>query len=864
MGLERIFLQLLNMSITAGYVIIAVLLIRLCIRRLPKIYSYILWSVVAFRLLCPFSLSSAYSFFNLNYFNEMEKTETGIQYVTTETESEEGGNGPVMINGTALPSVGAALDEPMEQGAETAVHKKDFKEHLPQIFSVVWIFGIGVLLIYSFLEIMRVKKQTADAVLAEGNIYESDRICQPFVFGMIHPRIYIPFRLQGEEREYILGHEQYHIRRKDYLVKGIAYLIAVVYWFHPLVWAAYYFMCQDMEMSCDEKVISSHGNGIKQSYGRLLLSFATGKRRLAGPLNFGESNAGKRIKNVLKYKKTGVMAAVLGVVLLAGLCLVFATNGKSRGNQGTNSVNISATDEQPVLSSMILPEGVKGEFEFTDKIESYLVYADIYKAGAYEGRRVIVSHDMTAYKEEFCPVTGFWVNEEGGDTEGEQSSIVVSYNTGVISRVSNIPISEKVVAVASDTLWMDGKFHEIQADTPYIYMAKYMGYGDINQIECFRCENLNQADEEEWNRCINQECITVLLYFVFSEKPEKELFKEYGDVESPNDMFARNMAENDELEEGEPKESGMEEARERETAENAAREAQEQLEAADGEADLSRVMDRIVEKYWGNESDGHVGDYTWNDFLMECKAGNEDILWEDHLVYFDGADGAGNERADVYGVISPEFGMKGIIIDYKERAEDSSNTNYFDWNWDVLGFCPQLEMADFDKDGREEIFFRLCGQKDPDNVYRERLFVCETYETCTVEPYELTSEMIDDEVKNLLEAEVIEDERRVKISEKGTDSVLISKLFYPGNVTFDKILYSDWNWITYDEDTNDIFLVLKPTVYVSYNNELEAGPARFTTENELLGFKVRYDYSSSLESGYFTLTNPSRRSDISE
>lgn len=846
------------MSITAGYVIIAVFLIRLCIRRLPKIYSYILWSVVAFRLLCPFSFSSAYSFFNLRYFDEMEKSGMGIRYVATETEDGETGNEPVMRNETVLPSAGVVLDAvEMKQGTEAITPQMTIKEMLPGIFSVVWISGIGVLLIYTFWELIKVKRQTADAVLAEGNVYESDRICQPFVFGMIHPRIYIPFRLQGKEREYILGHEQYHIRRKDYLVKGIAYGIAVVYWFHPLVWAAYYFMCQDMEMSCDEKVISSHGNEIKQNYGRLLLSFATEKRRLAGPLNFGESNAGKRIKNVLKFKKTGMAAAVLGAVLLIALGLVFATNGQSGGrNKGMGSVTISTTEEQPVLASTLLPgRSVKSDFEFGDEIQSYMVYADIYKGGAYEGRKVIVSHDMAPYEEGFAPLTGFGVNVEGGDTEGKQSSLVISYNTDMISRVSNIPISERAASEAGDILWEDGQSHEIEADKPYIYMARYIGFGDINEIECFRCENLNKADEEEWKRCIDQECITVLLYFVFSEKPERELFKEYGDAENASNMLSKEEAERAMAEAEEAK---MEADRAREEAERAIAEAEEAKMETDREANLLQVMDRVIEQYWNDENGGHNGDYTWVDFLMEYKEGNEDILWEDHLVYFDGAE---NERADVYGVVSSEFGTKGIIIDYKENKGDDSNTNYFDWNWDVGGFCPQIEMADFDEDGREEIFFRLLGGKDPDILYKERLFICETYETCTVVPYELTSETIDGEMENLLEAEVIEDEHRVKISEKGTEQVLIPKLFYGynGEGVFEKVSYSDWVWIDYDESTNNISLVMKPSVYVKYDSKLTEGPGRFTTESEVLTFKIRYDYSASLEDGYFTLSDPKRQ-----
>ena len=386
-------------------------------------------------------------------------------------------------------------------------------------------------------------------------------------------------------------------------------------------------------------------------------------------------------------------------------------------------------------------------------------------------------------------------------------------------------------------------------------MAKYIGYGDINELECFRCENLNRADEEEWNRCINQECVTVLLYFVFSEKSEKDLLKEYEDLE-------HRIGSSTETAETEMMEQESQEETKRDESENAEQELQEEL---DQEAELSRVMDRIVEQYWGSENGGNGGDYTLNDFLDEYKRGNEYILWEDHLVYFDGAE---NGRADVYGVISPEFGTKGIIIDYKEQKGDDSNTNYFDWNWDVMGFCPQIEMADFDGDGREEIFFRLLGGKDPDLMYKERLFICETYETCTVVPYELTTEIIDEEIENLLEAEVIEDEHRVKISEKGTDQVLIPKLFYgyKGAGEYEKMSYaSDWMIIDYVEDTHEIYLAMKPVVYVKYDSDLKEGyPTRFTTENEYLTFKIRYDESASLGSGYFTLSNPDMRRNLWE
>ncbi|MCH5281467.1 MAG: hypothetical protein J1E61_08345 [Lachnospiraceae bacterium] len=335
MILSGIFIQRLYMSIMAGYVVLAVMLARFLLRKCPKIYSYILWSLVAFRLLVPVSVSTSFSFFNLSSLPGI-RTEAVVENsdltsdLTNEDESVQAPpkreEQPVQLSPrqTATQATGNMATENMTAGGMAV----GIRDRVPMIAPIIWLFGVGILFFYTLFRIISMKKQLTSAVLWKDNIYEADGIKSPFVFGVLRPRIYVPFSLEEVERDYILRHEKEHIRRGDHLIKYAAYMLAMVYWFHPLIWIAYHFMCQDMEMSCDEKVIKGLDEDKRKDYSRLLLSFAVEKRQFAGPLYFGENNVEKRITNILKSKKGGIAAAVLGLVLIGVLILLFATDAK--------------------------------------------------------------------------------------------------------------------------------------------------------------------------------------------------------------------------------------------------------------------------------------------------------------------------------------------------------------------------------------------------------------------------------------------------------------------------------------------------------------------------------------------------------
>lgn len=313
--LQDLFIKILNMSLTAGYVILAVLIIRIFIRKLPKRFSYYLWAAVGFRLLCPVSFTSMISFFNIGLFrmDTVENKASVMNYI------------PSGVGTMSKPQVTVGIpvaDQLINTSLPTANPVKSINPVQVILFvgTVLWITGILALLIYSAVSYLRLVKRVSKAVIARDNIYECDTISTPFVLGFFKPRIYIPFRLKEDELEYILRHEQYHIRRLDYLIKPISFLLLIVHWCNPLVWIAYIGMGKDMEMSCDEKVLSEMGASVKDAYSMSLLSFAVNHRfPVASPLAFGETNTKSRIKNIFHFKRPSWwVSAMIGV-----LCIIF-------------------------------------------------------------------------------------------------------------------------------------------------------------------------------------------------------------------------------------------------------------------------------------------------------------------------------------------------------------------------------------------------------------------------------------------------------------------------------------------------------------------------------------------------------------
>ncbi len=402
MGLFEIFTNILNMSITVSPVILVVLLVRKMLWRLPKKYAFLLWIIVGIRLICPVFLTSPVSLFHLEPLKIgafVAESNSGIVFESEKmiVSGENGYSEETVSENNDISEQKIKAEKKSEnyfsgQRNENS-HSTTRKMIAVHIAAAIWIFGIGIIWFWNLCLIIRLKKKLSTAVLYQKNIYESDQIVSPFIMGFVRPKIYIPFRLSMEEQKYILKHEQYHIARKDYITKLVAFMITTIYWFHPLVWAAYFCMSSDMEMSCDEYVISSLGQNIKKEYSKSLLAFATNKRRIStNILAFGETNTRRRVKNIMHFKKKGKYVGIIGILVILVVAVVCLTDNKTADKQNSpaentsenseeNSLNVVKEGEEIIFSSDVTGDGIK------DKIVVDSNATDVNTSG--EGAEVI-------------------------------------------------------------------------------------------------------------------------------------------------------------------------------------------------------------------------------------------------------------------------------------------------------------------------------------------------------------------------------------------------------------------------------------------------------------------------------------------
>ena len=320
--MNHLLITVLNMSITAGIAAIAVMLVRILLKNAPKLFSYSLWAVVFLRLLCPFSFESAASFMPVN--RELIPTVTvtegnpqinsGLTAIDTTVNRLLGHTGPESGDIPNAPEADRAIS-PLQTVLTGAAY--------------VWLFGTAVILVYSAAAYIRLKRRIYDATLVYDNIFETDKISTAFVLGLIRPRIYVPSELGQEQLDCVLAHERVHIRRRDYVLKFLAFLALTVHWFNPLVWVSYRLMSEDMEMSCDEAVLRTADSDIRRIYSTSLVSLYARKPGLLSPLAFGGGSIRymkERIKNVLNFKKTSRMAAAAYTLAAALFTAGFVTS----------------------------------------------------------------------------------------------------------------------------------------------------------------------------------------------------------------------------------------------------------------------------------------------------------------------------------------------------------------------------------------------------------------------------------------------------------------------------------------------------------------------------------------------------------
>ena len=291
------FLALVNISITAGWIVLAVLLIRFLFQRAPKWFNCVLWGIVALRLIFPFSVESVFSLIpsaqtiepNLPYIDEF-KINSGIEPIDNAVNTHYSDFVPI---------------------AENTVD-------ITIILACVWIIGIATMLVYAFVSWAKLRRNLRTATKKDGNIYQSEFVKSPFVLGFIKPKIYIPYKTDENDLPLVIAHEQAHIKRLDHLIKPLGFLLLSIHWFNPLLWVAYILLCRDIESACDEKVVKELTNEQRKSYSTALLNASISRKSIAAcPLAFGETGVKERIKGVMSYKKPAfwiVIAAVIGFV----------------------------------------------------------------------------------------------------------------------------------------------------------------------------------------------------------------------------------------------------------------------------------------------------------------------------------------------------------------------------------------------------------------------------------------------------------------------------------------------------------------------------------------------------------------------
>jgi len=338
--IRGLFFDAINQSIAAGYLIAAVILARLLLKNAPKNVYCVLWLLVGIRLVMPFSVVSVFSLIP-----------SGVQVQSNIAEFTGYGIQDKSNNQTALDSVPASdighMDKEAAEAGKTAARES---VHRPYVYfsiaSVIWLAGIGAMLFYFMISWVRIVNRVRFAIPAkrEGiKYYQCDSIAAPFLFGFFKTRIYVPSDLSEESFSYVLKHEVVHRQRRDYLIKPIGYLFLAVYWFNPLMWAAYILLCRDIELACDERVLKELGGEHKKEYALALLSCSVNHRTIAAcPVAFGETGVKGRIKNVLNYKKPTFWVIAVTVVVVAAVAVCFMTEkvetDTAQNNGGTRFV----------------------------------------------------------------------------------------------------------------------------------------------------------------------------------------------------------------------------------------------------------------------------------------------------------------------------------------------------------------------------------------------------------------------------------------------------------------------------------------------------------------------------------------------
>lgn len=386
--MNELFLKIVNMSISASWLVLVVLILRFVLKKAPKWVNILLWGIVAIRLICPFSFESALSLIP-----------------SAETFPEKVISGPSFDVQTGITPVDNRINDYLgDRYFEGVTVPANNGNNIMTILTIVWTIGILLLVAYTVISYWRLRRKVDTAVRYKDNIFQSENVKSPFVLGIIKPRIYLPFNMNGQDLEHVVAHEQAHIHRKDHWWKPFGFLLLTIHWFNPLVWLAYVLLCRDIELACDERVIKELGNEQRADYIQALVACSVNRRMIAAcPLAFGEVGVKDRVKSVMNYKKPAFWGVVLAVIVCVFVAVCFLTNPvtKNNGTDGTVTewFDYLETPDEMVWDGRLeinLPEFPGVTFRW---------YPEKMEAVTEEGI-VPLFHGMPIWNTYFCDLTG--------------------------------------------------------------------------------------------------------------------------------------------------------------------------------------------------------------------------------------------------------------------------------------------------------------------------------------------------------------------------------------------------------------------------------------------------------------------------
>lgn len=696
--MSDIFLKLLNMSFTASFLIVAILILRLVLQRAPKWAICALWALVAIRLVCPFSFESVLS---------LVPSANPIPEEIVYMEQPQIHSGIIMVDQTINPVISENL-------TPTPAESVNPMQIWLAVATLVWAVGVSVMLLYAVFTYLLLHRKVRASICTEDKIYICDDIDSPFILGIVRPRIFLPSGMEEATQQYVVAHEKAHLKRLDHLWKPFGFLLLSIYWFNPFIWIAYIMLCRDIELACDEKVIKDMGVEDKKEYSKALLTCNVSRRMIAAcPLAFGEVGVKERVKSVLNYRKPSFWIVVIVFVAVIGVVVFFMTNPVSKeepsGESDTKGAGTMTEESAPTDKDT----PVENSNEASTTTPSYdIIYEKYTDTSELEVREAPDTADYTFEDRHFvCQ----------DSTLNEVEYLIYSYY--YFEAVGNF---DKIM----DLVGEDESFrNSVQNEKKQFEDGMYMSESIIHDLSTLTMEDMQQVSDSnktyinreiEENELVEYVIVKVEVSWKYNAK------RWYSSPQLPEGRYERYYLL------GKTEDAGDFRIYE------VFWEGLIPGETDASQLSVSQVMDRILTAIPLEEA--------------TPLTATADLPQGDQLYFLDATE---NGKYALYGFHSDEYQYTGLLINYKINGED--NWNYLDDidNWIGYEFPKITESED------GGLFLSYCAMGGS-GVHMDELLYFKPYETGTLERYKLNNQEMMEQIKELVSIKVDRNAREVQ------------------------------------------------------------------------------------------------------